>query len=351
MREEGACGTVGVAQLFVLAEGALTIAESHLKLVDKNSIDHLVQDHEVFLSIQFPVLHLPDFPSVREVMCWHQHWRQQQRSTAVRRLLSQDLGVANDFVHRAEPQLRHQHAHLLRNQHEIVHDVLRQTLKLLPQHRILSGNTHGARVQMALAHHDATHSDEWRSRKAKALGAQQRSNHDVTTSAQLTVGLECNTSAQAVQHKSLVCLGQTNLPRCSRVLDSSPLRGPCATVTTADKNMVSLALSHASSNNTNTNLAHKLHTHASVGIRILAVENQLGQILDGVDVMVGWRRDQTDSLRRITAICDVAFNLVARQLTTLTRFGTLRHFDLQLLCIRKIFHGDAEAARGHLLDC
>ena len=38
----------------------------------------------------------------------------------------------NEFDHRAEPQLRHQHAHHLRSHHENIHDVPSKTLKLIP---------------------------------------------------------------------------------------------------------------------------------------------------------------------------------------------------------------------------
>ena len=51
---------------------------------------------------------------------------------------------------------------------------------------------------------------------------------------------------------------------------------------------------------------------------------------EGVDVAVGRRRDQTDALRGVTALV-----LVARQL----RLDTLRNLDLEILCVRKIFHG------------
>ena len=40
--------------------------------------------------------------------------------------------MANEFVHKAEPKLRHQHAHLLRSPHENIHDVLKKTLRLFP---------------------------------------------------------------------------------------------------------------------------------------------------------------------------------------------------------------------------
>ena len=68
----------------------------------------------------------------------------------------------------------------------------------------------------------------------------------------------------------LVGLRQANLPLCSRALDASALRGASAAITTADQNVMGLALRHPCCNDTN--IVHELHPHASVRIRILAIE-------------------------------------------------------------------------------
>ena len=43
-------------------------------------------------------------------------------------------------------------------------------------------------------------------------------------------------------------------------------------------------------------------------------------------------------------------DLVAGQLAALAGLGALRHLDLQLVGVDQVVAGDAEAARGHLLD-
>ncbi len=45
-----------------------------------------------------------------------------------------------------------------------------------------------------------------------------------------------------------------------------------------------------------------------------------------------------------------SIDLVSGQLPALARLGALRHLDLQLVAVDQIVAGDAEAARGHLLD-
>ena len=54
------------------------------------------------------------------------------------------------------------------------------------------------------------------------------------------------------------------------LLDASALRGASAAITTADQNVMGLALRHPCCNDTN--IVHELQPHASVRIRILAIE-------------------------------------------------------------------------------
>src|SRR5205085_254508 len=53
---------------------------------------------------------------------------------------------------------------------------------------------------------------------------------------------------------------------------------------------------------------------------------------------------------RVANRADVRIDLVPGQLTALPRLGALRHLDLQLIGVDEVVDGDAEAARGHLLD-
>ncbi len=78
--------------------------------------------------------------------------------------------------------------------------------------------------------------------------------------------------------------------------------------------------------------------------------NQLGQILDRINVVMRRRRNQTDTGLRITQSRDRSVDFMARQLTALAGLGTLRDLDLQHLGIDQICRRDAETARGDLLD-
>ena len=129
---------------------------------------------------------------------------------------------------------------LLSNEHEVVHHVLWQSLELLPQNRILRCDSDRACVEVALAHHDTTHSNERCRGKAEALGSQQCSDDHITTSAELSISLQSHATTKAVQHQGLVSLGQADFPRSACVLDACPLGCTSATITSTDQDVVCL---------------------------------------------------------------------------------------------------------------
>ena len=94
----------------------------------------------------------------------------------------------------------------------------------------------------------------------------------------------------------------------------------------------------------------QLDADPGLGIGVLEVVDQLRQVLDRVDVVVWRRRNQADPGGRMAHPGDGLVDLVAGQLTALAGLGALRHLDLQSVRIGQVFGGDAEAARGHLLD-
>lgn len=70
---------------------------------------------------------------------------------------------------------------------------------------------------MALAHHDAAHGNQRRGREAPLLCAEQAGDRDVSTSADLTVRLDGDTTSEIVENERLVGLGQSQLPGQARV--------------------------------------------------------------------------------------------------------------------------------------
>ncbi|RNA35421.1 hypothetical protein BpHYR1_037199 [Brachionus plicatilis] len=78
--------------------------------------------------------------------------------------------------------------------------------------------------------------------------------------------------------------------------------------------------------------------------------NELGQVFNGVDVVVRRRTDQSDTRYRISAISNVLCNFVAGQFAAFARLGALSHLDLNVVRMRQINTAHPEAARGHLLN-
>src|SRR5262249_31803788 len=74
------------------------------------------------------------------------------------------------------------------------------------------------------------------------------------------------------------------------------------------------------------------------------------QIFNRVDIVMGRRRNQAYARRGMTHAGNYLVHLVPRQLSPLTRFGPLRHFDLQITGVDEIFGGHAKTRRSHLLD-
>ena len=134
------------------------------------------------------------------------------------------------------------------------------------------------------------------------------------------------------------------------MLDGRPRRSARATIVTGDHHMVGLALGHTRCNRAHTNFGHQLDADVAVRGHVLQVVDQLGQVLDGVDVMVRRWRDQTDTGHRMAQLADVIGHFTARQLAAFTGFGTLGHLDLDLVGAGQVFGRHTEAARRDLFD-
>src|SRR5678815_1289833 len=84
----------------------------------------------------------------------------------------QHVHATNHFIECSKSQLGHVFANLLSQEEEEVDDVLRLSSKLLAQNGILRSNAHRAGVEVAFAHHDATHRDQWRGGESELLCAE-----------------------------------------------------------------------------------------------------------------------------------------------------------------------------------
>src|SRR5574343_1304646 len=262
----------------------------------------------------------------------------------------EQVNTADQFVEIADAQLGHQFAHFFGNEEEVVHHVFRLAGEALAQLRILGGDTHRAGVEVALAHHDAAFDHQRRGGEAEFVGTQQGTDDDVAAGLHLTVDLNADTRTQTVQHQGLLGFGQAEFPRRTGVLDRGYRRSARTTVEAGDHDVIGLGLGNTGSHRADTDFRHQLDRAGSLGIGVLQVMDQLGQILDRVDIVIWRRRDQGNARHRVTQLADVLGNLGTRQLAAFARLGALGHLDLDLVGIDQVFGGHTKAAGSDLLD-
>ena len=242
-------------------------------------------------------------------------------------------------------------AHFLGDEAEEVDDELRLAGELLAQLRILRRDADRAGVEVADAHHDAARrrpAARWRSRTPRRRAARRSttsrpvfswpSTCTTMRSRRSFITSTCCVSARPSSHGTPACLmlvsGEAPVP------PSWP----------RDQHDVGVRLGDAGGDRADADLGDQLHVDARARVGVLQVVDQLRQILDRVDVVVRRRRDQADARRRVADLGDPRVDLVAGQLAALAGLGALRHLDLQLVGVDQVLAGDAEAARGHLLD-
>jgi hypothetical protein len=156
---------------------------------------------------------------------------------------------------------------------------------------VLGGDADGAGVEVALAHVDAAHGDEGDGAEIVLLGAEDGGVDDVEPGAQAAVGAQGDAVAQAIEHEDLLGLGDADFPGQAGVLDGAEGRGAGAAVVSGDKDDVGIGFGDAGGDGADAGLGDEFDADFGAGIDLLQVVDELGEILDGVDVVVGRRGD------------------------------------------------------------
>ena len=255
-----------------------------------------------------------------------------------------EIEAANHLFHGAEPQARHELTHLLGNEAEKIFDMLRLAAEFFAQLRILCGNADRAGVEVAHTHHDATHHHERRRREAVFLRAHEGGDHHIAAGLHLTVHLHHNAVAQFILHQHLLRLGQSQFPGQTGVLERGQRARARASIKAGDKHHVGMSLGHARGDGADTDLGHELHMDARPGIGVLQVINKLRQILNRINIVVRWRRNQAHARGGVAHARDPWIHLVAGELATLAGLGPLRHLDLDVVAADKVMAGHAETS-------
>ncbi len=117
----------------------------------------------------------------------------------------------------------------------------------------------------------------------------------------------------------------------------------------ADQDVIRLRLGYPRCHRAHTRLRHQFDPDLRPRVDLPQVVDELGQVLDAVDVVVGWRRDQWQARHGVAQPGDEGRHLEAGQLPALARFRPLGDLDLQFLSPGQVVGGDAKPAGGDLL--
>ena len=126
------------------------------------------------------------------------------------RLYLDEFGVTDNLFQTVYANLAEIFAHLLGEEGEEVHHVLRTTLEVLAQLRILCGYTHRTGISITLTHHHAAQHNQRQCAKRELVGSQHGHDDHILGSLQLTIRLQANLVAQTIHHECLLCLCQSD---------------------------------------------------------------------------------------------------------------------------------------------
>ncbi len=201
----------------------------------------------------------------------------------------EQLGVTDGLLEGAESEQGQQLAHLFGDEHHEVDDVLGLAGEPGPQFRILGGDPHRAGVEVTDPHHHAARHHQRGGGEPELLGTEQGGHHHIATRLHLAVDLHDDAVPQTVEEQGLLRLGQSDLPWSPRMLDRGERRGAGAAVVAGDQDHVGLGLGHAGRHRPDPHLGHQLDVDPGHRIRVLEVVDQLLDVLDRIDVVMGRR--------------------------------------------------------------
>jgi hypothetical protein len=123
-------------------------------------------------------------------------------------------------------------------------------------------------------------------RSRTELSAEQGGHNDIPAGFELAVGLHDDAVAQAVEEQRLLGLGQPELPRCSGMLDAGQRGCAGPAVVPGDEDHIGMCLGYACRDGSDADFGDQLHVDPRDRVGVLQVVNELGEVLDRVDVVV-----------------------------------------------------------------
>ncbi len=274
----------------------------------------------------------------------------QLQSTVVAIPDFQAFTVADHVLHSPEPEFRHDFPEIFCHEQHEVHHILGLAPEPLAQFLILCGNAEGTGVEVAHTHHPAAHGYQGSRGEPEFLCPEQGGYCNVPSAHQLPVCFQDHTGPKAIGRQRMMGLRQTQFPGQTGIVNGTLGCCTCPAVMPGDQNDSGAGFRHAAGNGPDTVFRYQFYGDPGLPVGVFQVVNQLGQILDGVNVVMGRGRDEGHTRCGIPGFGDPGIHFFARKVTAFAGLGSLRHFDLDLLCRHQVFTRHAKAAGCHLLD-
>ena len=203
----------------------------------------------------------------------------------------ESAALADDLADGASPDGRQLAPEVLRESDREAFDVLGCAGELGPQVLALGGDAGRAGVEVALAGHVAAERDERGGPERELLGAEQRRDEQVAPGLEAAVRPQDHAVAEVVAHQDLVDLGQPELPWRAHVLDRGQRRRAGAAGVPRQVDVRGAGLGHARGDRPDPAPGHELDPDPRGRVDGAQVGDELGEVLDRVDVVVRRRAD------------------------------------------------------------
>ena len=152
--------------------------------------------------------------------------------------------------------------------HKVYH-IFRFAPEAFSQLRVLGCNAHRTGIQVADTHHDAAHGYKRSGCKAEFLSTQDAGDCHITTSHQLTIGLQDDFVTQTIHDQGLMGLCHTKLPRKSCIVDGVSRSSTGTAVKTGYQDNLCACLCNAGCYGSHTGLRYQLYRNPRSRVGVL----------------------------------------------------------------------------------
>ena len=256
---------------------------------------------------------------------------------------------SDDILQPGESHFGQIFAYFLCQESKIIHYIFIVSAETFAEFGVLGGHAYGTGVGVAFAHHDASQHNQCGGTETEFFRTQQGHVDNIPSGFQLSVHLQFHLSAESVQHQGLLRLAQSYFGRDTCIPHTRCRRRAGSSFRSRNDNQVGFRFGHSGGNGSHAAFGYQFHTDSCLWVYVFQVEYQLGQIFDGINVMVGWRGNERDARNGVAGFGNHLIYLESRQLSSFSRLGALGHLYLDLFGMDQVFGGNSEASRCYLL--